>query len=104
MSIDRRDMDEGFRKDANGLLARAAAASPRGDRRLMVAIDDFFLPDEARLDDRTRTALAAAIAGMTGAVEAALRQHAARLLAARGEPELATALVGGRRPGRARLV
>lgn len=104
MSIDRRDMDEGLRRDANGLLARAAAAIPRADWRLMVAIDDFFLPEEARLDDRTRSALAAAIAGMTGAVEAALRQHAARLLAARGEPELATALVGDHQPVLDRLV
>jgi hypothetical protein len=93
MSINRRDTKDDVREDIHGLLARAAAAIPRADHRLMVAIDDFFLPEDDRLDDRTRSALATAISGTTGAVETALRQHAARVLAGRGEPELARALI-----------
>ncbi len=93
MSINRRDTKDDVREDIHGLLARAAAAISRADHRLMVAIDDFFLPEDDRLDDRTRSALATAISGTTGAVETALRQHAARALAGRGEPELARALI-----------
>jgi hypothetical protein len=93
MSINRRDTKDDVREDIHGLLARVAAAIPRADHRLMVAIDDFFLPEDDRLDDRTRSALATAISGTTGAVETALRQHAARVLAGRGEPELARALI-----------
>ena len=54
MSIDHRDRDEGVRRDANGLLARAAAAHPRADRRQKAALDEFFQPDEARQEARTR--------------------------------------------------
>ncbi|MEO5867103.1 MAG: DUF2336 domain-containing protein [Sphingomonas sp.] len=74
------------------MRARALTADARAEYRLRVAIDDFFLPDNARLDDRLRAALAIAISGMTASVDVALRQHAARLLASRDAPELAERL------------
>lgn len=98
MSIDRDDTADGALEGARALLARAAAADARADARLAAAIDDFFLPDEARLDDRLRSALAAAIGAMTASVEQALRQHAARLLAARAAPEFALALAAPAEP------
>ncbi len=104
MSINVGDIDEGARKNAMALLASAAAAIPRADQRLAVAIDDFFLPDDVRLDDRTRAALTTVIGGMTAAVEGALRQHGARLLAARAEPDLARELVAEGVPVLGRLV
>lgn len=80
MSIDRGDRDEGARASARELLARAAAASGRVDRRLDGAIQDFFLPDDARLDDRVRATLAGTLAAIVDAVERDVRGHAALAL------------------------
>ncbi|MEO7169005.1 MAG: DUF2336 domain-containing protein [Sphingomonas sp.] len=88
-------MDDGTQWGAGRLLARAAAADLCADERLAVAIDDLFLPAESRLDERSRSALGGTLAGLVSAVENAVRQHAARLLAARGEPVLAEALATG---------
>lgn len=74
------------------LLARAAAADGRADERLRVAIDDFYLADDARLDDRTRLAMGQVLGDLARGVEGALRRHAARLLALRAVPTLADAL------------
>lgn len=76
MSIDRGDRDDGARASARELLARAAAAQGRADRRLTAAIDDFFRPDDAKLDDRTRATLAGTLAAIVGAVESDLRGRA----------------------------
>lgn len=92
MSINVRDMDDGTQRGAGPLLVRAAGADARADHRLAVAIDDFFLPDDARLDDRSRSAMATALAAMVVSIDGALRQHAARLLAAREETMLAETL------------
>ena len=78
MSIDGRDIDDGDRHGASQLLARAAAALSRADRGLAQTIDDFFLADDARLDDRTRATLAATLAAMVAAVEGDLRARGAR--------------------------
>lgn len=86
-------MNDGVRKGASQLLARAAAADVRADRRLGVAIDDVLLPDDARLDDRARAALASLLTAIVATIETALRQHAARLLVARAEPETAQLLL-----------
>lgn len=86
------------------LNARAARADARADRDLTAAVTDFLLPDEARLDDRTRHALGALVRGTIGAVEAAVRRHAARLLAERGAPERAEALLTARADVTARLL
>lgn len=95
MSIERRDMDDGTRRGATALLARAAAADVRADDRLRTAIDDFFLADDARLDDRTRVAMATLLGDLALGVEAGLRRHAARLLAVRDAPLLAETLNAG---------
>ena len=104
MSIDDNDIDDGTHRGVNRLLARAAAADVRAERRLAVAIDDFFLPDEARLDERLRAALAGTLARLVAAVENTVRQHAARLLAAREAPDLSAALSGDDMPILDRLV
>lgn len=85
MSTNGRDIDDGGRHGASQLLARAAAALGRADRRLALTIHDFFLDDEARLDDRTRVTLAVTLAAMVAAVEGDIRRRAARTLTAAGE-------------------
>lgn len=94
MSIDPSDMNDGTLRGASQLLARGAADDVCADRRVTAALDDFFVEDQARLDDRVRAALAESLAGLTAAIEAELRQHAGRLLIGRDEPELANRLVG----------
>ena len=73
----------------------AIAAAARDAARLHGAIADFFLPDDARLDERTRRSLDAALVDLVAAVEADLRRHAARLLAGRGADDAAEALLAG---------
>ncbi|MEO5494684.1 MAG: hypothetical protein ABIR08_11755 [Sphingomonas sp.] len=85
MSTDGRDIEDGDRQGASQLLARAAAALGRADRGLAQTIDDFFIDEDARLDDRTRATLAVTLAAMVAAVEGDLRHRAARSLAAAGE-------------------
>ena len=82
MSTDGRDIDDGSRRGASQLLARAVAALGRADRGLAQTIDDFFIDEDARLDDRTRATLAMTLAAMVAAVEGDLRYRAARSLAA----------------------
>lgn len=92
MSIERRDMDDGTRRSATALLARAAVADVRAEDRLRGAIDDFFFDDDARLDDRTRIAMASVLQDLASGIETALRRHGARLLATRDEAVLAATL------------
>jgi hypothetical protein len=92
MSNECGDMDDGAHWGVTALLARAATADARAEDRLHVAVADFFLDDTARLDDRTRIALAATLGDLIQAVERALRYHAARLLVARDAATLATAI------------
>lgn len=92
MTDDSVDPRDGIAVGARKLLAVAAVADARAQLRLKAAADDFFLPDAARLDDRTRTALAELQCRLIDTIESELRDHAARLLAARGEPMLAAAL------------
>lgn len=94
MSTEVRDPDDGLLRGASLLIARAAAADERAHLRLAAAIDDFFLPEDARLDDRMRGGIAAALTALVAGVEGALTQHAGRLLVARAEPELALRLTG----------
>ncbi len=84
MSTDGRDIDDGGRQGASQLLARAAAALSRADRGLAQTIDDFFIDEDARLDDRTRATLAVTLATMVAVVEGDLRHRAARSLATTG--------------------
>lgn len=75
---------------------RVSRADARAERDLTSAISDFLLPDEARLDDRTRHRLGEQLRAVIGAVEAAVRRHGARLLADRGAPDRAEALLTAR--------
>lgn len=95
MSIHDRVSQSGGPATASALLARAAAADLRADRRLAISIDDFFLAGDGRLDDRVRAGLSATLESLVGAIEAAIRAHAARLLAARGLTALAGAVGSG---------
>jgi hypothetical protein len=63
------------------------------DSRTDHAITDFFLPDEARLDERTRLLLASLLDAVVGTVETDIRRHAARLLSGRGAMRKAEALL-----------
>lgn len=92
MSISDRDSMTGGDATVPTLLARAASADLRADRRLSAAIDDFFRLDDGRLDDRVRAALTRMLESLVGAIEVAIRAHAARLLAARGLVALAGAV------------
>lgn len=74
------------------LLDHVAAAERAGHRRLRAAADHFHVPDDARIDDRTAAALDATMRATVAGVDAGIRDHAARLLASRGEPELAKGL------------
>lgn len=74
---------------------RAAHARALADARLLGAMDDFFLPDDARLDEQTRIMLARVLNATIGRIETELRRQAARLLAARGGAAAAEALLKG---------
>ena len=95
MSIDRGDIDDGARRSASQLLARAAASLGRVDRGLAHTIDDFFVPDDARLDDRTRATLSRTLGAMIAVVEGDLRRQASRSRAAAGDDDRARWLSDG---------
>ena len=74
------------------VLARAAAADRRIDARLATAIADIFLPERDRLDERTRATVAALLEATVSAAEREIAGHAARLLATRGQGDVAQRL------------
>ena len=96
-------MRDGAAIGAKKLLARAAAADARAHNGLGIAIDDFFLPEDQRLDERTRSALGVLLRGLVETVEAEIREHGARLLGSRGEMGLAAALGDASTPAFDRL-
>lgn len=82
-----------FERDgAAALTEHALAAERRADDRLATAIDDFFLPERDRLDERTRAAIAQTVAVTVVSIEREVAGHAARLLVARGRGEAALQL------------
>ncbi len=97
------DMRGDVNASASKLLARAAAAETRAYHGLMVAIDDFFLPEDARLDEHLRAGLATLLAGLVATVEGEIREHAVRLLSAKGEAQLVAALAAPGASAQARL-
>lgn len=97
------DTRDGPTVGAKKLLARAAAADVRASQALKIAVDDFFLPEDSRLDERTRSALAVLLRSLVETVEAEIREHGVRLLGARGESALATKLGDDSVPVLARL-
>ncbi|MBD8677499.1 DUF2336 domain-containing protein [Sphingomonas sp. CFBP 13720] len=78
------------------LLDHVAAAERAGHRRLRIAADQFYRTDDARIDDRTAAGLDGMMRMTVASVETGVRDHAARLLAARGEPALANVMRGAR--------
>lgn len=83
----------------HGLKARLAAArrAPvRADARLSESIADFFLADDARLDERMRIHIGQLLDGIVRGIETDIRRHAARVLTGRGLHERAEALLEGR--------
>src|SRR3954463_4025398 len=89
------ETSDGAASGARALLARAAAADVRAQRQLEIACEDFFLPSDARLDERTRSTLGDLVRLLVATVERELREHGARLLASRGDGLLAQALSDG---------
>ena len=81
MSVDQSDASRAIQPQTAPLLARAAAAAVRSDVHLASAIQDFFLADEDRLDDRTRTATAATLRAILHSIAHDLTGHAAEQLA-----------------------
>ncbi len=86
------DMRDGQAVGAQQLLARAAAAELRAYRGLMVAVEDFFLPEDSRLDEHMRAGLSSLLSDLVATVEGEIREHAVRMLTARGESALVEAL------------
>jgi hypothetical protein len=79
-----------------GLTARLAAvrrADACADDRLTGAIDDIFLPDDARLDERARIEVGQLLGAVVHGIETDIRRHAARILSGRGSDALAEALL-----------
>jgi len=72
----------------------AARAGAWAARRSASAMADFFLDDSDRLDERTRLLLAKTLARVVGALDRAIRHHAARLLAEGGDDAAAERLLG----------
>jgi hypothetical protein len=84
--------------ERTALGTRIAAARRLGvvaDARLSDAIDDFFLPDNARLDERTRVTLGRMLASIVQGIETEIRRHAARVLSGRGADAQAERLLKG---------
>lgn len=80
MSDDPYDPFSDASRSAAPIVARAANAGLRADHRLETAIDDFFLPDDARLDDRTRTAIAILLGDVVASIERELAAHVGRAM------------------------
>lgn len=95
MSSSPGDRSDGAHDAASQLLARGAGGDVRARRMAQEMLGDFFLSDAARMDERTRAALGAALGAHVAAVERALRQHAGRVLAGAGGGALAAVLAQG---------
>ena len=63
----------------DALAVRAAEAGARADRMLRASVDDLFLPEAARLGDRSRSTVRQMLRALIGTIEHALRHHAAGL-------------------------
>ncbi|MCD2314708.1 DUF2336 domain-containing protein [Sphingomonas sp. IC-11] len=81
MSVDQSDASQACKPQTAPLLARAAAAAVRSDVHLASAIQDFFLAEGDRLDDRTRAATAATLRAILHSIAHDLTGHAAEQLA-----------------------
>ena len=68
----------------DALAVRAAEAGTRADRILRASVDDLFLPDAARLGDRTRLTLRQMLRAMVEAIAHDLRHQVAGQVGERG--------------------
>ena len=75
---------------------RAAEAWARAEVRLGQAVDDLFLPDDGRLDDRVRARVTEALTTLVEGIATELGRHAARVLAGAGETARAEAVLSRR--------
>ena len=91
MSIDPIDPREASAA-AVQLLDHVAAAERAGHRRLRAAAEHFHLPEDARIDDRTAAQIDAVMRMTVTGIDAMVRDHAIRLLTARGQAALAQGL------------
>jgi len=81
----------------------AVRARTRAAVRAHGAVADFFLPDDARLDERTRVVAARMLGEAIGGLDLAIRRHAARLLGRAGPDDEAERLLALRDDVAARL-
>jgi len=91
MSVERDPVEHGL----EARLAAARQAGGRADSRLTGSIDDFFLADDARLDERMRATVAQLLGGIVRSIETDIRRHAARVLSSGGADRRAEALLRG---------
>lgn len=89
------DTDQAKRDALATRIGAATRLGARADARLTGAIDDFFVADDARLDERTRLALGRMLAAVVQGVETDIRRHAARVLAGQGAETQAEQLLKG---------
>lgn len=87
--------DQAERTTLGTRIGAARGLGALADRRLSGAIDDFFLADDARLDERTRLSLARRLAAVVQGVETDIRRHAARVLSGRGRDAQAEQVLKG---------
>ncbi len=93
MSAEPHDPEPDARHGAARIVARAAGADARDDRRLGVAIDDVFLPEDGRLDDETRAAIGGLIGAIVRAVEGEMIAFSTRATGAPVVGEILSRLV-----------
>jgi hypothetical protein len=95
MSVNTVDMRDGIPVGADELLARAAATETRALALRRAVARDVAMPDEARLDDRTRTGIQALMQRLVAGIEHGIL----RLLGSSADPALAGTLPLLRRAG-----
>lgn len=96
MSIDRDDAADGIRTDVAKLLARAAGAESRAEKRARAIIAQISHPVDLLIDDRMRARLSAGLSSMILAVETEIIGVATHSLIALGRHDLAETLARAR--------
>lgn len=78
MSLEHQGSAPDIAAGAARIVARAGRAAGAEERRVAVTIEDFFLPDDGRLDDQARAAVTALLDVVVAAIESQLIAFAAR--------------------------
>lgn len=84
MTVESSDPARAVPPDAAPIFARADAADAWAEARLGAAIDDFFLRDDGRLDDRTRAETEERVRAIVGGVTREIAAYAVRTLGPSG--------------------